>query len=284
MASARKLDQFFTSPEIALKCHQTLVKELFQHKPLLQLNDAYWLEPSAGACAFYDCMPVTQSRGRLGCDLDPPVTRPDILTQDFLKFNAPAQWTEPDAVVITEGNPPFGKNSSMAIKFFNKAAQFSSVIAFIVPKTFYKESVKARLDARFECIYTEDLPDSAFIFEGKPYEVPCCFKIWVKRETPLDVSVKRGALSHEDFEFVTRDVADFAFRRVGRRAGCVYAEFSQYADASHFFLKANIDKGVLRTVLESLDWSPIKKHNAGIPSISKRELVREYARNKPAQR
>lgn len=282
MPSARELDQFYTSPALAQKCHKTLINVLSRQEPMLRLNTAYWLEPSAGACAFYDCMPVApQSRGRLGCDLDPQGAREDIVQQDFLKFSAPPQWSEPDSIVITEGNPPFGKNASLAIKFFNKAAQFSNVIAFIVPKTFYKESVNARLDGSFECIYTEDMPDNAFIFEGKPYDVPCCFKIWVKREYAVKPIVERGALAHVDFDFVNRDTADFAFRRVGGNAGCVYDEFAQYADASHYFIKANIDKNALRTVLESIDWELIKKHNAGNPSISKRELVREYAKNKP---
>ena len=44
-------------------------------------------------------------------------------------------------IFVSEIKPPFGKVSSLAIRFFNKCAQFSDVIAFIIPRTFNKVSV-----------------------------------------------------------------------------------------------------------------------------------------------
>ena len=35
---------------------------------------------------------------------------------------------------LVVGNPPFGKISSIAIKFFNKSAEYADCIAFIIPE------------------------------------------------------------------------------------------------------------------------------------------------------
>ena len=40
------------------------------------------------------------------------------------------------------GNPPFGRQSSLAIKFIKKSAEFCDSISFILPKSFKKDSLK----------------------------------------------------------------------------------------------------------------------------------------------
>ena len=40
--------------------------------------------------------------------------------------------------ILIVGNPPYGKNCSTAINFFNHAVTISDFIAFIIPKTFRK--------------------------------------------------------------------------------------------------------------------------------------------------
>ena len=40
------------------------------------------------------------------------------------------------------GNPPFGRQSSLAIKFIKKSCSFSDTISFILPKSFKKDSMK----------------------------------------------------------------------------------------------------------------------------------------------
>lgn len=96
-----------------------------------------FLEPSAGNGVFYNLFP----QNKYGIDLNPQ--NDQIIKMDF--FN----YLVSDKNVITIGNPPFGKNSSLAVKFFNHAAQFSNMICFIVPKTFQKYSIKQKLNNRF---------------------------------------------------------------------------------------------------------------------------------------
>ena len=63
---------------------------------------------------FYKLLPKST---RYGIDLAP--AHPDVIEQNFFDY-------KPDSVgnILTIGNPPFGKNSSLAVKFFNHAAQF----------------------------------------------------------------------------------------------------------------------------------------------------------------
>lgn len=69
--------------------------------------------------------------GRFACDIDPQGD--GIVKLDFFDFELPY-----DDRVVVVGNPPFGRNSSLAIRFFNKAACGAEIIAFIVPRSFKK--------------------------------------------------------------------------------------------------------------------------------------------------
>ena len=114
--NAKKLDQFYTNTNIAESCLADLI-DILKNK---NIKNPVWLEPSAGNGAFYSIMPEP----KLGIDIDPKIT--GILKKDFLTFILP------DNNYITLGNPPFGQNSSIAIKFFNRCAEKSEIIAFIV--------------------------------------------------------------------------------------------------------------------------------------------------------
>lgn len=265
MSTARELDQFYTLPRVARICFDSLLNKIVLPAATV------FLEPSAGTGSFFNLMP---ERHRLGYDLDPRCS--GVVEQDFLKL----QWPADRSFAVTVGNPPFGKNASLAVAFFNHAAQFSDVIAFIVPKTFRKVSLVRRLDTNFVLVSDEELHESAFVFEGQPYSVPCCFQIW-KRSDIQRVDVI-GPLEHSDFGFVAGSEADFAVRRVGGLAGKVLRDFIGYSPASHYFIKSRVGVSALIECLEAVDWSEIKSNTAGNPSISKRELVAGYERAKAA--
>ena len=97
--------------------------------------------------------------------------RAGIIKMDFLKFKP-----KENKKYLIIGNPPFGRSSSIAIKFFNKAALFSDCIAFILPRTFKRISIQNRLDLNFSLIYTKDLPVKPCCFIPK-MEAKCCFQI-----------------------------------------------------------------------------------------------------------
>lgn len=259
------LDQFYTHPDIAKLCCEAVWK-LYDEKDFDLV-----LEPCAGTGSFYNLFPFNK---RAGLDLEPHCV--GVEQKDFFHY-----IPDLNKKTIIISNPPFGRIASLAIQFFNKAAEFSLVIAFIVPKTFRKRSVQNKLDLNFHLKYEMDMPKNSFIFEGEPYDVPCTFQIWEKSKRKR--SKKVVSLENEFFFFVKKDEADFAVRRVGGTSGKVKEDLSQAAEVSHYFLKikSGIRKSKMIKLINSLDFTKVSQATAGVKSISKQEFVEGF--NKRSQ-
>lgn len=258
---ARSLDQFYTSIEVAERCVLSLLAVLGTPS-----DRTTWIEPSAGSGRFLKLLP----HPRIGLDIAP--ANPEVILGDFLVW-----WPTGDARKIVVGNPPFGKNSSLAVKFFNHAASFADVVAFIVPRTFQKATVQARLDPFMDCVLEELLPLESFEFGGEPYAVPTVFQVWRRMSHPRPCV--RRATSHADFEFLPAHLAhaaDFAFQRVGARAGLISLEGRMKSPQSHYFVRMLNPSADVRAGLQSIDWNLVKWRTAGNPSIGKAELVEAY--------
>ncbi len=256
---ARSLDQFFTRRDVAAECTGKIKAYL-----LPSADGWLWIEPSAGGGAFYDAMDYP----KIGIDI--MSVRPDIMEADFLKWH-PGSVNRKIAVV---GNPPFGKNASLACKFFNHAAEFADIVAFIVPRTFEKPHFLSRLNRHMHLVQSHNLDECSFEFLGEPYSVPTVFQIWERKEDLRLATV--SVRTHSDFDFVTLKDAHFAFQRVGARAGLVSFEGLKKSPQSHYFLKARSSKKTIFDRLKMIDWEPIKSRTAGNPSIGKAELVGAY--------
>jgi len=154
------LDQFYTLPEIALECYEKLKKHV-------NIDDFdHIVEPSAGTGSFFYLLDEGR---RLGFDIDPKCE--NVKKMDYLKFKPDIEKS-----YIVVGNPPFGKISSMAVKFFNKSAEYCDVIGFIIPRTFKRVSIQNKLNLKFHLIYSEDLPLSPCCFSPK-MSAKCCFQM-----------------------------------------------------------------------------------------------------------
>lgn len=261
---SRQLDQFFTRDQVAKELFDRFSHQFSEHD-LGTSKPTRFLEPSAGKGAFSRLLPP----GSLALDIDPQ--GPGIAQGDFLTMTLPAEdcW-------IVIGNPPFGKNASMAIKFFNHAAVAASVIAFIVPRTFQKVSVQNRLDLNFHLIDETPVPNDAFIFQGKRKHVPAVFQIWKKGDAKRQKVVL--PIRHSDFELLhARDVqkAGFAVQRVGANAGMVHRNFN-LSSSSHYFIRAACED--VEAIMRDLDLASIARRTAGNPSLSKGELVETYTK------
>lgn len=254
------LDQFYTSADVAQECYDKVI-EMYGEKDF-----TLFFEPSAGTGAFYNLFPKSK---RLGIDLDPKCD--GVKKQNFFEFELERERERER--VATIGNPPFGKNSSLAVKFFNKAAEFSDVIAFIIPKTFRKKSLRNRLHLNFHLKLDEDLPKNSFVLNDEPYDVPCCFQIWERTSSKRKIT--KVSLENEFFDFVKKDTADLAVRRVGGRTGKATKDILSSAEVSHYFLKLKGDtqSDWLIGVINSIDFSKIINATAGVKSLSKPEFV-----------
>lgn len=261
---ARRLDQFYTRDEVADELHGWFSNQCAAHN-LCKSAPPQFMEPSAGTGSFLRLLPP----GSIAFDIDPKAL--GIIQADFLEMRLEAR-----ANLIVIGNPPFGKNANMAIRFFNHAASAATVIAFIVPLTFQKLSVQNRLDLRFHLLDELPVPKGSFIFEGKRKDVPAVFQIWVKR------SEQRQRIypctTHPDFQFLTgadAHKANFAIQRVGANAGRIHHNL-QAKPSAHYFIKASPGIDDLEAIMGKLDFKTAAMRTSGNPSLAKTELVHLY--------
>lgn len=176
--TAKSDDQYFTHPQVSKRCVD-VVESMFSFD-----NFDIVLEPSAGDGSFLEMLPKEK---RVGVDL--VKQHPEVIESSFFNW-APFSMLDlsEKKKVITIGNPPFGKNSNMAIDFFNHAANFSDVIAFIIPRTWRKFSVQSKLNSSFGLYFDASLPYHCFSVDGKPWHrIRCCFQIWAKQNPQADI-------------------------------------------------------------------------------------------------
>ena len=244
--------QFYTKPSLAKRHYRRFLKHF-------DVAHFQMVEPCAGEGAFLVLLPV----GGFGCDIEPKCK--GIYTADFLTLEIKSNRS-----IACIGNPPFGRNGAMAVRFFNHAATFSEVIAFIVPRTFRKTRIINSLNEYFHLLHEEPVPDGAFIFKGKPHSVPTVFQIWVRRDT------RRTRLpeitTHPDFKFTSREDADFKMWRVGKSAGRVHDDKSAN-DQTNYFIKGDVRQAM--TDLESA-FAAVAQDTAGQHSLAKSEIVSLY--------
>jgi predicted RNA methylase len=258
------IDKFYTKNNVASSCI-TLIK---QHLTIDETD--FILEPSAGNGAFMDGIKLL-SKNYLFYDLKPE--NPDIIKQDYLIYDSTEIKKRFNKIHVV-GNPPFGRQSSLAIKFIRKSCEFCSSISFILPKSFKKESLKNKFPLQFHLVYECDLPDNSFLVDGLEHNVPCVFQIWEKKETNRIVAEKIEPLH---FEFVDKkENPDISFRRVGVNAGTMDVSIDEKSIQSHYFIKFTNDKS-LHYNLNRLSKINFEFNNTvGPNSISKQELIRKF--------
>lgn len=238
-------------------------------------------EPSAGCGSFLKKLPKNISTG---ADISPDI--PDVVQLDFYSIQKVIDLldlkTNPNKKYLSIGNPPFGYMAQMAIDFFNGCASFSDTIAFILPRTFRKNSVTNRISMDFHLRHELILPKNSFMIMDptsdtltSEYDVPCVFQVWDKKENPRQKIEPKSESVHLTF---VKDIkkAKYAFRRVGVDAGDLYDTSSSnrsMSAPSHYYVNCSDD---VAKIIRSMKWdydSP-KYDTAGNPSISKSELIK----------
>ena len=255
----KRLDQFYTCPYLANNYTTKLLKKWPN-------PDVLFIEPSAGTGAFTN--PLTQAgRKFYAFDLDPKA--PHIIQTDFLLCNL-QHYVANYSTVVVLGNPPFGKNSTTAIKFFNKVAPYASEIAFIVPRTFRKFSIQKQLHSKFHLTEDQNIKPYAFIRHGESYDVPCAWQIWTKQKNKR-ITLTPPSIDHL-LQYTAPIDAEFAMRRVGFYAGQVITKnIASLSTSSHYFMRELTD-GVIDAMRRN-DWTKITKQTAGVRSLSKAEIA-----------
>ena len=251
-------EQFYTPKELA----KTLSNKVAQ--VIGDLTNRTVIEPAGGTGSFVSAAKDLGAKKVVSFDIEPKAD--GVILADFLTNEIKGIT---DAVTIS--NPPFGRNNSLSIPFFNKAAKHSQYIAFIVPRSWRKWSVINRLDRNFHLIHDEDLAidyvDETGEMLWQKARLNTCFQIWEKRET------QRELIKVKDFGLITKVSpleADVALTVFGYGCGKVRTEFERIPNSTVMFLKLN-DKRVLAS-LNRVDFSKFYRNTAYTEALSLQEI------------
>ena len=227
-------------------------------------TDCLWVEPAGGTGNFVNTVKELGHRV-WSCDIEPKsegIQRFDFLELDVTAFK--------NKHVIVYGNPPFGRNNSLSVKFFNHAADVAEYIAFLVPRSWRKWSVQDKLDNRFHLVFDRDVTEHFVDEENIDLSgigIRTCFQIW-KKSTSL-----RKPVEVEDRGFIqktTPDKADASITIFGRGCGAVKTDFERKPNTTQMFVKA--EPYVIKA-LSNLNLSEFYNRTAYIEALSIKEIM-----------
>ena len=263
-------EQFYTPPAIA----ESIVKNV--KKRVGNLSGYTLLEPAGGTGSFIEAAKAHGLTKVISFDIEPhhkKITLGDFLEQDISRKG-----------LITITNPPFGRNNSLSIPFFNKAAQVSDLIVFIVPRSWRKWSVQNRLNQNFHLVKDDDLTINYVDVNGehgyKNNNLRTCIQYWRRSSTSL-----RPIYAVEDMGIITKckfDEADVSLTIFGYGCGTVKTDFPRKPNTTQMFLKLNHPKAL--EALQSVDFSKFFNHTAYTEALSIVEinyLLNEYVFGDP---
>jgi predicted RNA methylase len=221
------------------------------------------LEPAGGTGAFVEAAKKAGAQKVLSLDIEPK--HGDVTKANYLNAKLKLQ----DAVTIS--NPPFGRNNSLSIPFFNRAAEHSEYIAFIVPRSWRKWSVINRLDRRFHLVLDEDLSidyvDDSHELISQKNNLKTCFQVWQRKDALREI------VKVEDRGYVTKVTpaeADVALTVFGFSCGRVNTEFERKPNTTRMFLKLNHPKAL--KALQSVNYQRFSKNTAYTEALSFQEI------------
>ena len=171
------------------------------------------------------------------------------------------------------GNPPFGKNSSLCLKFVKRASKIADSFGFILPLSFKKQSLVSKIPKNFHLISESLVVRNGFILGDLDFNLPTVFQVWQKQEMSRVEPVKNYA---KGFTFVNQATANVAITRVGAGAGSVKLNHEisllELSRTTHWFIKvdnnlSNLLHNTRQLECESMNWV------VGPKSISKPELI-----------
>ena len=258
------IDKYYTKDAVVDLCLNFVTK-------YVQINsDDLIIEPSAGNGSFIKGIKLLTSNFKF-YDLKPE--NEEIIKQDYLLYDYNNIKNIFGKIHII-GNPPFGRQSSLAIKFIKKSCEFCNSISFILPKSFKKDSLKKTFPLNFHLIFEIDLPEKSFLVDGIEHNVETVFQIWEKKTTNRDVIEKLEPLN---FIFVKQtENPDISFRRVGVNAGTIDIKIDEKSFQSHYFIKFTNGKSINDNITQLSKITYEFNNTVGPKSISKQELIVKF--------
>lgn len=247
-------EQFYTPIETA---HEVF-KNLSDIVP--NLSSRTFIEPAGGTGAFINAAIKVGIKEIISFDIEPH--HPKVKAGDFLL----QQINALDAITVT--NPPFGRNNSLSVPFFNHSAKTSEFIVFVVPRSWRKWTVQNKLDRRFELIRDDDLTINYVDVNGehgyKNNNLRTCIQYWRRSDADL-----RPIYAVEDMGIITKckfDEADVSLTIFGYGCGTVKTDFPRKTNTTQMFLKLHHPMAL--EALENVDFSKFFNHTAYTEALS----------------
>ncbi|MEY4560467.1 MAG: hypothetical protein RL460_444 [Actinomycetota bacterium] len=249
------VEQYYTPKDLARNLSEELIA--------ITGSDRSFLEPAGGNGSFVSALESLGVEKIQAVDLYPK--HPRVKNADFLSHNPKG------SNLVTISNPPFGRNNSLSIPFFNHAANHSEYIAFLVPRSWRKWSVQNRLDRRFHLISDRDVAVNYVTDTGERIgannDLRTCFQIWQRQDT------LRPLIRVQDQGLVKKckpETANIAIRVFGFGCGKSYRDFPRVANTTLMFLTV-LDARVFE-VIEGLDYERFSLNTSYTRALALPEL------------
>ena len=187
-------EQYYTNSEVVDTCLDLVQKHI-------NLKDKFILEPCGGTGEFIEGFRRIGITDKMIVSYDIEPKHAMVKQANYLE----TEFEHKEFVSIT--NPPFGRSSSLAKKFFNHAADHCDYICYLIPKAWRKWSTQNSLDNRFHLIADLEMPKNCFYLpegeeEKKKDVLNTVFQIWEKRET------KREKIQIKDHNLVQKVIPE----------------------------------------------------------------------------
>lgn len=250
-------EQYYTPPNIARK----VVGQVLRTIP--EAAHRTWLEPAGGTGTFIDAAREAGIGKVISFDIEPH--HPEVALGDFL--------TQPLALTggVAIGNPPFGRNNSLSIPFFNRAAVHCDFIAYIVPRSWRKWSVLNRLDRAFHLITDTNLSINYVDVHGNDAyaknNLRTCVQMWERRAT------KRHLMAVHDKGIIKRCKvadADVSLTIFGYSCGTVLTDFPRRTVTTQMYLQLQHPRAL--EALRNVDYGRFSNNVAYTQALSLPEI------------
>ena len=257
-------EQYYTPPQVAQDILKVVVDLLedFEQK--------VFLEPAGGTGTFINEALQSGFTEVLSYDIEPH--HPLVSKGNFLEKKIPHYNC------VTVSNPPFGRNNALSIPFFNKAAEYSDLIVFIVPRSWRKWTVQNKLDRRFTLVREDDLNinyvDASGETLSKNKYLRTCVQYWKKSDVLRDLVYVRDMGIIEKCKY---QEADASLTLFGYGCGTVKTEFEKKPNTTQMFLKLKHPRAL--EALKAVDFSRFFLNTAYTEALSIHEinfLLNEY--------
>lgn len=251
-------EQYYTPAAIADEILQNV-------KTLLGNVDQYpLLEPAGGTGNFIESAFRVGFRTILSYDIEPyhPLVREGSFLDQDLRIQG----------AVTVSNPPFGRNNSLSVPFFNHAANYSELIVFIVPRSWRKWTVQNKLDRRFHLVRDDDLTinyeDQSGNLLSKKNLLRTCVQYWQK--SPNELRRIYAVQDQGVIERTTYADADASFTLFGYGCGTVKTEFERKPNTTQMFIKLKHPRAL--EAINSVDFSRFYLNTAYTEALSMHEI------------